>query len=388
MNPSTKPVSKVPSLSARTGHSSGVKKPQVTTKPAVTTAPARDQSAGVKLVAKAVSVKDTVAKPGDALSKTTTKQIASNTSAQKENANPAKPSASTSKGESSKSTAGASSSSDLEATPKWTLENFEIGRPLGKGKFGSVFMAREIKSKYIVALKVMFKSQLLKHNVAHQVRREVEIQSRLRHPHILKLFGYFHDDKRVYVILEYAQKGELYKELQRQGKFSEEMAATYVSEIAQALMYLHERKVIHRDIKPENILLGKHGELKMADFGWSVHTPNSKRGTMCGTLDYLPPEMIKGSEYDSCVDLWTLGVLCYEFVCGKPPFEAKDQIGTHRNIVQLNYKFPDHVSSDARDFVSKLIRLQPSSRLPLDQVLAHPWIVKNAKKRNAEGETC
>lgn len=268
-----------------------------------------------------------------------------------------------------------------KVSSKWNLEQFEIGKPLGKGKFGSVYLAREIKSKYIVALKVMFKDQLIKHGVEHQVRREVEIQSHLRHPHILKLYGYFHDEKRVYVILEYAPKGELYKELQRQGKFSEELSATYVAEIAQALIYCHDRKVIHRDIKPENILLGKYGELKMADFGWSVHTPKGTRGTLCGTLDYLPPEMIRGAQYDSCVDLWTLGVLCYEFLCGKPPFEAKGQSETHSNIISLKYDFPSEVSPEARDFISSLIRLVPTSRLPLDKVLTHPWIVKNAKFR-------
>ena len=221
----------------------------------------------------------------------------------------------------------------------FNLDMFDVGRALGKGKFGNVYLAREQKSKYVLALKVMFKNELKKHGVVHQVRREVEIQSHLRHPHILKLYGYFHDEKRVYVLLEYAPNGELYKYLQKCGKFDETTAATYAWQISQALIYCHTRNVIHRDIKPENILLDKNMNLKMADFGWSVHTPNDKRGTMCGTLDYLPPEMIKGSKYDSSVDLWTLGVLCYEFLVGKPPFEARDQVETHRRIVRLETLF-------------------------------------------------
>lgn len=105
------------------------------------------------------------------------------------------------------------------------MNDFDIGRPLGKGKFGNVYLAREKSSKYIVALKVLFKSQLQKYGVEHQLRREIEIQSHLRHPNILRLYGYFYDSKRVFLILEYAAKGELYKELRRDGKFPEPRAS-------------------------------------------------------------------------------------------------------------------------------------------------------------------
>lgn len=202
---------------------------------------------------------------------------------------------------------------------QWALEDFEIGRPLGKGKFGNVYLAREKQSKFILALKVLFKTQLEKAGVEHQLRREVEIQSHLRHPNILRLYGYFHDATRVYLILEYAPLGAVYRELQKLSKFDEQRTATYITELANALSYCHSKRVIHRDIKPENLLLGSAGELKIADFGWSVHAPSSRRTTLCGTLDYLPPEMIEGRMHDEKVDLWSLGVLCYEFLVGKPP---------------------------------------------------------------------
>jgi len=91
--------------------------------------------------------------------------------------------------------------------------------------------------------------------------------------------------------------------------------------MAEALSYLHSKHIIHRDIKPENLLLGLNGDLKIGDFGWSVHAPGNRRKTFCGTLDYLPPEMVEGREYDERVDYWSLGVLCYEFLCGVAPFE-------------------------------------------------------------------
>lgn len=113
-----------------------------------------------------------------------------------------------------------------KAVKKWCLNDFEIGKPLGKGKFGNVYLAREKRSKYIIALKVIFKHQVQKAGCEHQLRREIEIQSHLRHPNILRLYGYFYDDSRVYMILEYAPKGELYTLLKQVGKFNDEQAAT------------------------------------------------------------------------------------------------------------------------------------------------------------------
>jgi len=272
-----------------------------------------------------------------------------------------------------------SASNTASKAGTWSLKNFDIGKPLGRGKFGSVYLAREKQSKFIVALKVLFKSQLVKSNVEHQLRREIEIQSHLRHPHILRLYGYFHDETRVYLILEYAPRGEMYKELQKQGRFSEETTATYVAELADALKYCHSKKVIHRDIKPENLLMGLRGELKIADFGWSVHAPSSKRQTLCGTLDYLPPEMVEGRNHDESVDLWTLGILCYEFLVGKPPFESATNNETYRRITGLQYNFPSFVSEGARDLIRRLLKLNPRHRMPLDDVLTHSWIKANAK---------
>lgn len=132
------------------------------------------------------------------------------------------------------------------AVKKWTLSDFELGKPLGKGKFGHVYLAREKRTGFIVALKVLYKEELEEGKVEKQLRREVEIQSHLRHPNILRLYGYFYDDKKVYLILEYAAKGELYKLLREAGKFSEEQAALYIQQMTHALLYLHSKHVIHR----------------------------------------------------------------------------------------------------------------------------------------------
>ncbi|KAK3235266.1 Phosphatidylinositol:ceramide phosphoinositol transferase (IPC synthase) [Cymbomonas tetramitiformis] len=278
------------------------------------------------------------------------------------------------------SSSGGGGGENARTSKKWSLPDFDIGKPLGRGKFGNVYLAREKSSKYIVALKVLFKNQLQQSNVEHQLRREIEIQSHLRHPNILRLYGYFYDQNRVYLILEYAARGELYKELQKCKRFSERRAATYISSLAGALQYCHKKHVIHRDIKPENLLLGMKGELKIADFGWSVHAPHSRRQTLCGTLDYLPPEMVEGRDHDASVDVWSLGVLCYEFLFGNPPFEAEGHSETYKRILRVDLTFPKAipVSDDAKDIITQLLKKDPRQRMPLDQVLKHSWIVKYA----------
>uniref|UniRef100_A0A6B2FZ34 Aurora kinase n=1 Tax=Myxobolus squamalis TaxID=59785 RepID=A0A6B2FZ34_MYXSQ len=200
----------------------------------------------------------------------------------------------------------------------------------------------------------------------------------MRHPNILRLFGYFHDHNKVYLILEYAARGELYHELRKSRFFDEKRSSTYILQIAHALRYCHSKKVIHRDIKPENILLGIWGELKISDFGWSVHAPTSRRKTLCGTIDYLPPEMIENKTHDEKVDLWSLGVLCYEFLVGTPPFETNSHKETYLRIVAVNYTFPPYVSADAKDIIRRLLRYDPEDRLSLTDVIKHKWIISNA----------
>ena len=283
---------------------------------------------------------------------------------------------------------------------KFHLGMFEIGKPLGKGKFGRVYLAKERTTGFVCALKVLHKSELQQGKVEKQVRREIEIHSNLRHPNILRFYGHFHDSKRVFLILEFAGKGELYKHLRKEQKFPEWKAAQYIAQMAAALKYLHKKHVMHRDIKPENILVGIHGEIKISDFGWSVHAPNNRRNTMCGTLDYLPPEMLKpGSQdnfYNEKVDLWSLGVLTYEFLVGEAPFEDTP-IMTQKRIARGEMTVPAFVSKEASDLIKRvsnpwdvpsralltrtqLLVLDPEKRISLDDVQKHPWIVKHCIK--------
>ena len=278
----------------------------------------------------------------------------------------------------SKAAASAASKTPAKAAPqKWNLESFEVGRPLGRGKFGNVYLAREKASGAVVALKVIFKKQVDKHGVLPQLKEEIEIQSRLRHPGILRLFGFFHDEKRVYLVLELAPGGELFKRLQQETTFGEAQTGKWIGQLAAALNCVHTHHVIHRDIKPENLLLDEHDNLKIADFGWSTVARN-KRKTFCGTLDYLAPEMLVDTVYDKRVDVWALGVLTYECLIGHPPFEVPDSVEeTHRAIASGHVPFPEEgpqVSDEAKDLILKLLQRNAADRLSLDDVLKHPFI--------------
>ncbi|KAI0031176.1 other/AUR protein kinase [Vararia minispora EC-137] len=290
-------------------------------------------------------------------------------------------------GEAAKDLALDSSVSRTRPTREWHLHDFDIGRPLGKGKFGRVYMVRtKIEPKYILALKCQYKSEIVENRVEKQIRREIEIQQNLRHPNVLRLYGYFHDEKRIFLMIEFAAKGELYKQLNKPPyHFSESRSSRYIDQMADALSYLHSKHVIHRDIKPENLLLGVNGELKIGDFGWSVHAPSSRRTTLCGTLDYLPPEMVEHKDHNEKVDHWALGVLTYEFLIGKPPFEdLSGQWATYKRIARVQFTFPeDRPSLEARDLITRLLRYSPDDRLSLSEVLKHPWVVKHRTRQRA-----
>ncbi|CAD8125942.1 unnamed protein product [Paramecium sonneborni] len=268
---------------------------------------------------------------------------------------------------------------DKEFDPnQWSLRNFEMGRYLGNGKFGHVYLARERESKFILALKVISKRQLNLCQLTGSLTREVEILTHLKHPNIINFYGFFQTEKRVYLMLEWAPLGDLYGLMKKQQnkRFNEKMASIIIKQITLAIGYMHQMNVIHRDLKPENILCFNDDIFKISDFGWSVHTPSNRRKTLCGTLDYLCPEMINYQTHDNRVDVWTIGVLAYELVVGRPPFESHNENDTKRKIQYLQYTFPSWSSKDFQNFVKGILQHDCNKRPTIQQIISHPWIAQ------------
>lgn len=296
--------------------------------------------------------------------------------------------------------------------PQWKLDDFDIGRKLGEGQFGSVYLARERRSGFIVALKAIKKSQLLCSFNEHLLRREIDIHSHLLHPNILQFFGWFSTATRIYLILEIAPAGELMDCLAK-GALPEPTVSRYMKQIVSAIRCCHRLDVMHRDLKPENILLDVNGNLKLADFGWAAHVstedqsavserPTSstttgessnfqymkqRRKTYCGTLDYLSPEICRHEWYGKEVDVWCLGVLCFELATGGPPFsyEIYESRGfsmqecrrKQQHDIQncdIRSRLTPGMSDELKDFLVKALAKDPSRRMTTAQMLRHPFI--------------
>lgn len=260
----------------------------------------------------------------------------------------------------------------------WCCEDFELGPKIGTGTFGHAQLARVRSAGALVVLKVMRKRRIERLRMQRHVAHEIKIHAHLCHPRIIRLFGFFWDHSCIYMILEHASGGDLYSLLQKQPSqnFEESVAAPFISQLASAVAYCHRMHVIHRDLKPQNALISQKVRLKLADFGWAAHTyPEERRWTLCGTLDYLPPEMVHATRGHSFeMDAWGLGILTYELLVGQPPFVASEREETYRLILSAAANFPATLSDQSCDFVKQLLRRNPEERMKPEEMASHEWI--------------
>eukprot|EP01060_Flectonema_neradi_P002476 TRINITY_DN1153_c2_g1_i2.p1 TRINITY_DN1153_c2_g1~~TRINITY_DN1153_c2_g1_i2.p1 ORF type:complete len:224 (+),score=28.23 TRINITY_DN1153_c2_g1_i2:247-918(+) len=211
----------------------------------------------------------------------------------------------------------------------------------------------------------------------NQLRTEIEIQRNLTHKNVVQMFACFYDRSRIYLVLEYCPGGQLFQKI-KGCAMDEGKAVSYTHQLLSAVEYLHNKRIIHRDVKPENLLLDKRGRLRLADFGWSVyhHNDASRRSTICGTLDYMAPELLmESSTYSFPVDIWAVGIVTHELLTGSPPFAKLSAPQTYHQIV--NHVFtpePGALSELADDFVQRSLARNESQRLTASAALRHPFL--------------
>ncbi|KAK3116291.1 hypothetical protein LTR53_003481 [Teratosphaeriaceae sp. CCFEE 6253] len=250
---------------------------------------------------------------------------------------------------------------------KMCANDFDPLRCLGKGAFGTVHLVRQQASGRLYAQKQFKKATLTVHKrLIEQTRTERSILESVRHPFVVKLYYAFQDHEKLYLILEYAQGGELFHHLAMERMFSEEVAAFYMAEMVLALEHLHHNvRVIYRDLKPENCLLDAEGHLLLTDFGLSkvALEDDERANSVLGTIEYMAPEVIQGQGYDFTVDWWSLGAIGFDLLTGSPPFGGNNHAKIQQNILKQKLQLPYFLGPDAKDLLTRLLRKEPSKRL-------------------------
>lgn len=246
---------------------------------------------------------------------------------------------------------------------------------LGRGAYGEVRLLRHTQTRKLFAVKQISKQFLKRNGSIHLMVNEICIHKTLCHPNVIKLITYLEDAHYVYMLLEYAPCGSLSEKTRNSGALPEVSARHYFVQTCIGLKYLHSKNIIHRDIKPQNLLLDDNDTVKICDFGWCVQS-EEQRDTVCGTLEYMAPEILSGTGHSFKADCWSLGILLYELLHGHTPLS---QCGKN---LPGQVVWSERVSAEARDLIEKLVKSDPSQRYSLDDVLRHPWVSSEPKSNS------
>ncbi|WWC71841.1 uncharacterized protein I206_105800 [Kwoniella pini CBS 10737] len=293
---------------------------------------------------------------------------------------------------------------------KVRLEDWEIVETLGTGTFGRVLLVRQRPSYRPTpyhpifphlfqsldplspspsstqqsdnqlphfAMKVLKKSEIVRLKQVEHINSERSILEKVRHPFVVELYATYQDQLNVYMLLSYIPGGELFSHLRRAGRFSADVTRFYLASIILAIEYLHSRDIIYRDLKPENLLLDRHGYLRIADFGFAKIIED-RTFTLCGTPEYLAPEIVLSQGHGKAVDWWALGILAFEMLAGYPPFFDDHPLGIYEKILRGDIAFPSHIDPYAKDLIRGLLTADRSKRLGnlrngARDVMSHAW---------------
>lgn len=289
-----------------------------------------------------------------------------------------------------------------------SIDDFEIIKPISRGAFGRVFLARKRTTGDLFAIKVLKKLDMIRKNDIERILAERNILITVRNPFVVRFFYSFTCRDNLYLVMEYLNGGDLYSLLRKVGCLEEDVARIYIAELVLALEYLHSLGIVHRDLKPDNLLIAHDGHIKLTDFGLSkiglinntidlsgpetdgimpsdAHCPeyqqtdNRNRHSAVGTPDYLAPEILLGTEHGYAADWWSVGIILFEFITGIPPFTAESPEIIFDNILNRKIPWPcvpSDMSFEAQDLINRFLIHDPNQRLGANgaaEVKAHPF---------------
>ena len=258
------------------------------------------------------------------------------------------------------------------------IKKYIKGRLLGKGGFAKCYEFINQETEHSSAAKIIPKKSLVKSRAKQKLISEIKIHKSLHHTNIVAFEHYFEDSENVYLLIEICLNQTLNELLKRRKKLTELEVQCYAVQIIKALKYLHSHRVIHRDLKLGNLFISDKMEIKVGDFGLAtkLEFDGERKRTVCGTPNYIAPEILEGKTGHSYeVDIWSLGVIMYTLIIGKPPFETNNVKETYKRIKIGNYTFPEHavISEPAKDLIQSILVLDPYKRPKLDEILAHDF---------------
>ncbi|RAW22626.1 hypothetical protein PC110_g20933 [Phytophthora cactorum] len=272
--------------------------------------------------------------------------------------------------------------SSRRGSNKVSLKQFDVLRMIGKGSFGKVLLVRKKHSSQLFAVKILSKPAIVKKQQVEHTRTERRVLASVSHPFVVCLHYAFQTKDKLYFVLDYCPGGDLFFHLSRCGCFPEAMAKFYAAEIVLALIHLHEQGIVYRDLKPENIMLDVDGHVKLADFGLAKEGITSELNgtyTMCGTPEYLPPEILNRVGHGTAVDWWNLGMVLYEMLTGRPPWYTQDRQELFNRLRGAELEFPQGLTPEAMNLIEGLLMRDPAKRLgaiDVREITYHPFFAE------------
>uniref|UniRef100_A0AAR2J0I3 Serine/threonine-protein kinase PLK n=1 Tax=Pygocentrus nattereri TaxID=42514 RepID=A0AAR2J0I3_PYGNA len=259
-----------------------------------------------------------------------------------------------------------------------TGKSYSKGKLLGKGGFARCYEMTDLANNRMYAVKVIPQSRVSKPHQREKITNEIELHKTLQHKHVVKFSHHFEDQDNIYIFLELCSRKSLAHIWKARHTLTDPEVRYYLRQIISGLKYLHNKGILHRDLKLGNFFVNENMDLRLGDFGLAakLETVEQRKKTICGTPNYLAPEVLNRQGHGTESDVWSLGCVMYTLLCGNPPFETLDLKETYKCIKEVRYSLPPSLSPAAQKLIAAILQKNPSERLTLDQILAHEYFSK------------